>query len=216
MTNSTVNPNPSSAGSLKPVTVTSGSLFSLKTSLRTASRMYMAEGRRRLKSCNCIPESERKYIRDSCFKCQQSNIDDNDFSSEEDDSPSIIVPELTTPNSTNQMRYSLIKSKQMVGIFVTIWVKRELVQHIGHLRTSCISRGIMGCLGNKVCFYHFSIYKRIELLITFTKLSLCSLLRFRGVSRWVCLSYRRAFVSSVVIWLQAKKKGMNLEEIQML
>lgn len=151
MTNSTVNPNPSSAGSLKPVTVTSGSLFSLKTSLRTASRMYMAEGRRRLKSCNCIPESERKYIRDSCFKCQQSNIDDNDFSSEEDDSPSIIVPELTTPNNTNQMRYSLIKSKQMVGIFVTIWVKKELVQHIGHLRTSCISRGIMGCLGNKGC-----------------------------------------------------------------
>ncbi|KAK1295373.1 Type I inositol 1,4,5-trisphosphate 5-phosphatase CVP2 [Acorus calamus] len=40
----------------------------------------------------------------------------------------------------------------MVGIFVTIWVRRELVQHIGHLRISCVGRGIMGCLGNKTSF----------------------------------------------------------------
>jgi hypothetical protein len=38
----------------------------------------------------------------------------------------------------------------MVGIFVMVWAKKELVQHIGHLRTSCIGRGIMGYLGNKV------------------------------------------------------------------
>ncbi|CAN1258583.1 Type I inositol polyphosphate 5-phosphatase 10 [Linum perenne] len=50
---------------------------------------------------------------------------------------------------TRQMRYSLIVGKQMVGIFLTVWMKKELVQHVGHLRVSYISRGIMGCLGNK-------------------------------------------------------------------
>ncbi|KAK1374146.1 type I inositol polyphosphate 5-phosphatase 10 [Heracleum sosnowskyi] len=111
-THTTFKSKPSKLGTIKPITVNGGSLFSQKISLRTASRIYMAERRRRIKSCNCMPESER---------------------------------------NTNQMRYSLIKSKQMVGIFVTIWVKRELVQHISHLRASCISRGILGYLGNKGC-----------------------------------------------------------------
>lgn len=151
-TSTTFKSKPSKLGSIKPITVNGGSLFSQKISLRTASRIYMAERRRRIKSCNCMPESERKYGKDSCFKCQQSNFDYNDFSSEEDEGSSgVVTPELTTLGSTNQMRYSLIKSKQMVGIFVTIWVKRELVQHISHLRASCISRGILGYLGNKVC-----------------------------------------------------------------
>ncbi|CAN1258584.1 Type I inositol polyphosphate 5-phosphatase 10 [Linum perenne] len=52
-------------------------------------------------------------------------------------------------NPFTQMRYSLIVGKQMVGIFLTVWMKKELVQHVGHLRVSYISRGIMGCLGNK-------------------------------------------------------------------
>ena len=50
----------------------------------------------------------------------------------------------------DQLKYNLISCKQMVGIFVTVWAKKELVQHIGHLRTSCVGRGIMGYLGNKV------------------------------------------------------------------
>jgi hypothetical protein len=50
-------------------------------------------------------------------------------------------------NSTN---YCLIASKQMVGLFLSVWVKTELVQHIGHLRAASVGRGIMGCLGNKV------------------------------------------------------------------
>ncbi|KAL8114907.1 type I inositol polyphosphate 5-phosphatase 10-like isoform X1 [Apium graveolens] len=151
-THTTFKSKPSKLGSIKPITVNGASMFSQKISLRTASRIYMAERRRRIKSCNCMPESERKYTKDSCFKCQQSNFDYNDFSSEEDEGSSgVVTPELTTLGSTNQMRYSLIKSKQMVGIFVTIWVKRELVQHISHLRASCISRGILGYLGNKGC-----------------------------------------------------------------
>lgn len=52
--------------------------------------------------------------------------------------------------SNKNLKYGLVVSKQMVGIFVTVWVKKELIQFIGHMRTSYITRGILGCLGNKV------------------------------------------------------------------
>ncbi|PWZ28455.1 Type I inositol polyphosphate 5-phosphatase 5 [Zea mays] len=49
------------------------------------------------------------------------------------------------------MNYCLIARKQMVGIFLSVWVRRELVQYVGHLRVDCVGRGIMGRLGNKGC-----------------------------------------------------------------
>ncbi|KAG6505137.1 hypothetical protein ZIOFF_037485 [Zingiber officinale] len=55
--------------------------------------------------------------------------------------------EATRKPTSSKQKYCLIASKQMVGIFVTVWVRRELVQHIGHLRVACIGRGIMGWLG---------------------------------------------------------------------
>jgi hypothetical protein len=55
------------------------------------------------------------------------------------------------PGCGGGMSYCLIGSKQMVGLFLSVWVKRELVEHIGHLRVDCVGRGIMGWLGNKGC-----------------------------------------------------------------
>ncbi|KAL8193875.1 hypothetical protein R6Q57_026117 [Mikania cordata] len=151
----------------------SSSTFLQRTSLKTASRAFRSESRRRFKSCNCtIIEHERKiYSRDSCFACQksQSNGLDDPSSSEEDDTLNISVVAadvgaMPPPGKNQHLRYSLIKSKQMVGIFVTIWVKKELVPYIGHLRTSCISRGILGYLGNKGC---------ISVSMTFKQTSFC-------------------------------------------
>lgn len=56
---------------------------------------------------------------------------------------------MATP--VNQRKYDLVACKKLVGIFVSVWARKELVQHIGHLRVSCVSRGLMGYLGNKVC-----------------------------------------------------------------
>ncbi|XP_066336459.1 type I inositol polyphosphate 5-phosphatase 10-like [Miscanthus floridulus] len=47
--------------------------------------------------------------------------------------------------------YCLVACKQMVGLFATVWVRRGLVPHVGHVRFSCVGRGIMGYLGNKGC-----------------------------------------------------------------
>ncbi|XP_022867343.1 type I inositol polyphosphate 5-phosphatase 8-like, partial [Olea europaea var. sylvestris] len=57
--------------------------------------------------------------------------------------------ELATHTSTVQHRYKLVSSKQMVGIFLCVWVREELCQHISSIKVSCVGRGIMGYLGNK-------------------------------------------------------------------
>lgn len=144
----------------------SGPLFFQKPLLKSISKTYRTEQGRRLRACNCPSKVTRKYYRESCFRCQHAHISDDDSTDEEEDdepSSSSVAGLPTTPTS-NQKRYSLIASKQMVGIFVTVWVRRELVQHLGHLRLSCVGRGIMGYLGNKV---------RRGLVIVFISLSIC-------------------------------------------
>jgi hypothetical protein len=53
-------------------------------------------------------------------------------------------------NSTPPRGYSLAASKQMVGIFLCVWVRDDLRKRITNLKVSCVGRGIMGYLGNKV------------------------------------------------------------------
>ncbi|XP_068663801.1 type IV inositol polyphosphate 5-phosphatase 9-like [Aristolochia californica] len=45
--------------------------------------------------------------------------------------------------------FKCIISKQMVGIFTTVWVRGDLRRFIRHPSVSCVGCGIMGCLGNK-------------------------------------------------------------------
>ena len=46
-------------------------------------------------------------------------------------------------------RYCLVASKQMVGIFLTVWVRSELRDYVRNMKVSCVGRGLMGYLGNK-------------------------------------------------------------------
>ncbi|KAF5201098.1 Type i inositol polyphosphate 5-phosphatase protein [Thalictrum thalictroides] len=130
----------------------SSKLFFHKPSLKTISKNFRTEERRRLKTCNCVSDLERKNSKDSCFRCQQTYVSEEDSSSEEDDgSNNFVGTNDASFTGANQMKYGLVASKQMVGIFFTIWAKSELVQHVGHMKVSCMGRGIMGYLGNKGC-----------------------------------------------------------------
>ncbi|KAL6520993.1 hypothetical protein OROGR_017562 [Orobanche gracilis] len=58
--------------------------------------------------------------------------------------------ESTEHSSTAQKhKFCLAASKQMVGIFLCVWIREDLYQHISSLKISCVGRGIMGHLGNK-------------------------------------------------------------------
>ncbi|KAK4417169.1 Type I inositol polyphosphate 5-phosphatase 5 [Sesamum alatum] len=99
-----------------------------------------------LKACNCSRDSvianrRARKLTDPCGSpfnyCHDPSMDDL-----------LSMAEISLPTRLN---YQLVASKQMVGIFLSIWARRELVKEIGHLRISCMGRGIMGCLGNKGC-----------------------------------------------------------------
>uniref|UniRef100_A0A7N1A022 Inositol polyphosphate-related phosphatase domain-containing protein n=1 Tax=Kalanchoe fedtschenkoi TaxID=63787 RepID=A0A7N1A022_KALFE len=51
--------------------------------------------------------------------------------------------------SSGNSRYCLVADKQMVGIFLTVWVRRDLRDDVRNLKVSCVGRGLMGYLGNK-------------------------------------------------------------------
>lgn len=59
---------------------------------------------------------------------------------------------------SGQSRYCLVASKQMVGIFLTVWIKSDLRDAVRNLKVSCVGRGLMGYLGNKVWFCLYGTY----------------------------------------------------------
>ncbi|CAO2177798.1 unnamed protein product [Urochloa humidicola] len=141
----------------------SGATIFQKSLLKAISKSFMPVRRKQLKACNCPVEVTTTSYRDACFRCPKAYADETDSSEEDEeeeakgkdkprDSYGSVIDGITSaPAARDQLKYNLIACKQMVGIFVTVWVKKELVQHIGHLRKSCIGRGILGCLGNKGC-----------------------------------------------------------------
>ncbi|QCD84717.1 phosphatidylinositol-bisphosphatase [Vigna unguiculata] len=123
--------------------------FFQKPSLKVISKNFRAEGSSLLKACNCPVDSPSRERRRARKYSDPMNKLDSELQGDETVEELLSISEL--PSSPSQCRYSLISSKQMVGIFLTIWTKKELVPHIGHLRVDSVGRGIMGCLGNKGC-----------------------------------------------------------------
>lgn len=109
--------------------------------------------------------------RPSDYSRRNSSDDDN----WPNDSPSTVLcsPASTGRGSTSnddgfrfpaRSKYCLVASKQMVGIFLTVWVRSELRDHVRNLKVSCVGRGLMGYLGNKVitffannCLWNFTL-----------------------------------------------------------
>lgn len=58
---------------------------------------------------------------------------------------------------TQQHRHCLAASKQMVGIFLCVWIRADLCRHISNMKVSCVGRGIMGYLGNKVSYLQIAM-----------------------------------------------------------
>lgn len=52
--------------------------------------------------------------------------------------------------NSSEPNYCLVASKQMVGVFLCVWMRSHLRQHARDIKISCIGCGLMGYLGNKV------------------------------------------------------------------
>ncbi|KAL2966930.1 hypothetical protein AAZX31_16G145600 [Glycine max] len=87
------------------------------------------------------------------FKSSKSFKTYNSFKSIMDEMPGIVsLPEIDLEALIKRKRrssYVRIVSKQMVGIFITIWVRRSLRKQIQNLKVSTVGVGVMGYIGNK-------------------------------------------------------------------
>ncbi|KAK7277379.1 hypothetical protein RIF29_18530 [Crotalaria pallida] len=87
------------------------------------------------------------------FKSSKSFKTYNSFKSIITDMPPMgLLPEIDLEALMKRKRrssYVRIVSKQMVGIFITIWVRRRLRKHIQNLKVSTVGVGVMGYIGNK-------------------------------------------------------------------
>ncbi|XP_021992236.1 type IV inositol polyphosphate 5-phosphatase 3 isoform X2 [Helianthus annuus] len=64
----------------------------------------------------------------------------------------LFLPDLNLDSTLYRKRrpaYVRIVSKQMVGVFITIWVRRQLRKHIQNVHVSAVGVGVMGYIGNK-------------------------------------------------------------------
>ncbi|MED6132653.1 Type I inositol 1,4,5-trisphosphate 5-phosphatase [Stylosanthes scabra] len=87
------------------------------------------------------------------FKSSKSFKTYNSFKSIMDEMPVMpLLPEIDFQSLIKRKRrspYVRIVSKQMVGVFITIWVRRSLRKHIQNLKVSTVGVGVMGYIGNK-------------------------------------------------------------------
>lgn len=73
--------------------------------------------------------------------------------------------------------YVRIVSKQMVGIYVSVWVQRRLRRHVNNLKVSSVGVGLMGYMGNKVIvksmssvdkFFKYDATEKLDMTLTLT------------------------------------------------
>ncbi|XP_050942392.1 type I inositol polyphosphate 5-phosphatase 2 isoform X3 [Cucumis melo] len=78
--------------------------------------------------------------------------DVSDISVEEQDTfPELMeqVDDDPTESMKSYPKYVRIVSKQMVGIYVSVWVRKRLRRHVNNLKVSPVGVGLMGYMGNK-------------------------------------------------------------------
>ncbi|KAF7100316.1 hypothetical protein CFC21_101845 [Triticum aestivum] len=143
----------------------SGNLFFQTPSLKLLSTSYRVDSAL-VKTCNCSAEASLQRrrateVRESVYRAAETPpastaAEATSTSSggwDDDGAAAATTPGQCEPSAADGggMSYCLIASKQMVGLFLSVWVKKELVEHVGHLRVDCVGRGIMRWLGNKGC-----------------------------------------------------------------
>lgn len=134
------------------------SFQSLSRSMRvTGSDMSVPQPRldRRFSVCDRVSFGQRPSDYDPNFRWGSSDeeIGPGDSPNTTYYSPgscSGFIPMEDRDRNAGQSRYCLVASKQMVGIFLTVWVKRDLRDDVRNMKVSCVGRGLMGYLGNKV------------------------------------------------------------------
>jgi hypothetical protein len=102
----------------------------------------------------CLPDSTKSLASGKALRTYLSfksvNGDSGPFPEDN------LVPDLNINYAAAKRKkpyFIRIISKQMVGVYLSIWVRRSLRKHIQSLKVSTVGVGAMGYIGNKACFY---------------------------------------------------------------
>ncbi|XP_015688192.2 type IV inositol polyphosphate 5-phosphatase 3 [Oryza brachyantha] len=96
-----------------------------------------------------LPDSTKPFIPEKALRACMSFKSVNDSSVFPEDS---LVRDLNIKSALVKRKrpyFVRIISKQMVGVFISIWVRRSLRKHIQNLKVSTVGVGAMGYIGNK-------------------------------------------------------------------
>jgi phosphatidylinositol-bisphosphatase len=54
---------------------------------------------------------------------------------------------------SNKKKYKMVASKKMVGVFISVWLKEQVLEKycVSNVRVCSVACGVMGYLGNKGC-----------------------------------------------------------------
>lgn len=77
---------------------------------------------------------------------QCPEVEDNTFDMSEVEFENALLED----GVNSHLKYVRIVSKQMVGIYISVWVRRRLRRHINNLEVAPVGVGLMGYMGNKV------------------------------------------------------------------
>ncbi|TYJ46869.1 hypothetical protein E1A91_A02G148700v1 [Gossypium mustelinum] len=119
-----------------------------KPVLKVLNKNFRA-GSSLLKTCNCPADSTSGENRRK--KTVQDLANELDLGSRYNIGELVSLSDMFPLCSIEEMNYRLIASKQMVGLFLSVWARKELVPYISHVRVCSVGRGIMKRLGNKGC-----------------------------------------------------------------
>ncbi|KAJ3669906.1 hypothetical protein LUZ60_010230 [Juncus effusus] len=122
--------------------------FSRSLRMENSENNYQPKLERRFSVCD-FDSSSGFGSRRSDFDSSSFRFNLNNGSSDEEDECSNFAPIEEREGQFGNSRYCLVASKQMVGIFLTIWVRSEIRDDVRNIKVSCVGRGLMGYLGNK-------------------------------------------------------------------
>lgn len=130
------------------------SFQSLSRSMRMDSELTQPCLDRRLSICDRVMFGDRMNDYDQSFRWLSSDEENgpgdspgNSYRSPVLNNKLGLMEDVDQPQPS---RYCLVAKKQMVGIFLTVWVRGELRDSVRNMKVSCVGRGLMGYLGNKV------------------------------------------------------------------
>lgn len=78
----------------------------------------------------------------------EANSPDNDVTEE---TPLVNSSQILSQHSYHQ--YSRVASKQMVGVFISVWVRSDLRRYVNNVKVCVVGCGILNFLRNKVQFH---------------------------------------------------------------